>query len=213
MDTHPPSDVLMVFLTGGSTRLHLRGSVAGLYYNSMFSLYTGPGKSTFTLNRQYPKIEGHKDESESPDSSSQHQKVQLPDFPGRVKAFELCAKFRYEITITLRPYNIVAARLSIFMSEQWNSLLASNKRQDFYDISLVDGFNLLLFVIPQGGLKGCNRTSCPSDVNTVCLPNFVVEGSDGSVIAYKSARLALDQPEYCCIRPFASANKCPPTPF
>ncbi|KAK7252414.1 hypothetical protein RIF29_36338 [Crotalaria pallida] len=47
--------------------------------------------------------------SESPDSP-QHQIVQLPDFPGGVEAFELCAKFCYGITITLSPYNIVAAR-------------------------------------------------------------------------------------------------------
>ncbi|KAF7809345.1 BTB/POZ domain-containing protein [Senna tora] len=47
--------------------------------------------------------------SESPDSS-QHQLVQLPDFPGGVEAFELCAKFCYGITITLCAYNIVATR-------------------------------------------------------------------------------------------------------
>ncbi|KAJ7953545.1 BTB/POZ domain-containing protein [Quillaja saponaria] len=47
--------------------------------------------------------------SESPDSS-QHQIVQLPDFPGGVEAFELCAKFCYGITITLSAYNIVSAR-------------------------------------------------------------------------------------------------------
>ncbi|KAH1148809.1 hypothetical protein GYH30_043441 [Glycine max] len=91
--------------------------------------------------------------------------------------------------------------------------LASNKGQDFYDVSLVDGFNLPVLVIAQGGLRGCNTTSCPSDVNKVCPPNFAVKGSDGSVIACKSARLALDQPEYCCTGPFASADKCPPTPY
>ncbi|KDP26695.1 hypothetical protein JCGZ_17853 [Jatropha curcas] len=47
--------------------------------------------------------------SESPESS-QHQIVQLPDFPGGIEAFELCAKFCYGITITLSAYNIVAAR-------------------------------------------------------------------------------------------------------
>uniref|UniRef100_A0A2P2LJW9 NPH3 domain-containing protein n=2 Tax=Rhizophora mucronata TaxID=61149 RepID=A0A2P2LJW9_RHIMU len=47
--------------------------------------------------------------SESPESS-QHQIVQLPDFPGGVEAFELCAKFCYGITITLSAYNIVSAR-------------------------------------------------------------------------------------------------------
>ncbi|KAG5001636.1 hypothetical protein AAZX31_08G272200 [Glycine max] len=47
--------------------------------------------------------------SESSDSP-QHQIVQLPDFPGGVETFELCAKFCYGITITLSAYNIVAAR-------------------------------------------------------------------------------------------------------
>ncbi|XP_044488159.1 BTB/POZ domain-containing protein At1g67900-like [Mangifera indica] len=47
--------------------------------------------------------------SESPETS-QHQGVQLPDFPGGIEAFELCAKFCYGITITLSAYNIVAAR-------------------------------------------------------------------------------------------------------
>ncbi|OMP10091.1 hypothetical protein COLO4_04828 [Corchorus olitorius] len=47
--------------------------------------------------------------SESPETS-QHQIIQLPDFPGGIEAFELCAKFCYGITITLSAYNIVAAR-------------------------------------------------------------------------------------------------------
>ncbi|KAI5679260.1 hypothetical protein M9H77_10210 [Catharanthus roseus] len=47
--------------------------------------------------------------SENPESS-QHQIIQLPDFPGGIEAFELCAKFCYGITITLSAYNIVAAR-------------------------------------------------------------------------------------------------------
>uniref|UniRef100_A0A0R0ITR8 Thaumatin-like protein n=1 Tax=Glycine max TaxID=3847 RepID=A0A0R0ITR8_SOYBN len=91
--------------------------------------------------------------------------------------------------------------------------LASNKGQDFYVVSLVDGFNLPVLVTPQGGLRGCNTTSSPSDVNKVYPPSFSVKGSDGSVIACKSACLALNQPEYCCTGPFASADKCPPTPY
>ncbi|MBA0718068.1 hypothetical protein Golax_005835 [Gossypium laxum] len=34
----------------------------------------------------------------------------LPDFPGGIEAFELCAKFCYSFTITLSAYNIVAIR-------------------------------------------------------------------------------------------------------
>ncbi|XP_020233409.1 thaumatin-like protein 1 [Cajanus cajan] len=88
--------------------------------------------------------------------------------------------------------------------------LAPNKEGlDFYDVSLVDGFNLAVSVAPEG----CNTTSCPADVNRICPPNFAVKGSDGSVIACKSACLALEQPEYCCTGPFASADKCSPTPY
>lgn len=46
---------------------------------------------------------------ESPESSSQ-QVVLLPEFPGGVEAFELCAKFCYGMTITISAYNIVSAR-------------------------------------------------------------------------------------------------------
>lgn len=41
---------------------------------------------------------------ESPDE------IQLVDFPGGPKAFEICAKFCYGVTVTLNPYNVVAAR-------------------------------------------------------------------------------------------------------
>ncbi|OIS99287.1 PREDICTED: BTB/POZ domain-containing protein NPY1 [Nicotiana attenuata] len=36
--------------------------------------------------------------------------IQLVDFPGGPKAFEICAKFCYGMTVTLNPYNVVAAR-------------------------------------------------------------------------------------------------------
>ncbi|GAB2280519.1 hypothetical protein Dimus_015145 [Dionaea muscipula] len=49
--------------------------------------------------------------ADPPDSSqSQLQIIKLPDFPGGIESFELCAKFCYGITITLSAYNIVAAR-------------------------------------------------------------------------------------------------------
>lgn len=41
---------------------------------------------------------------ESPDE------IQLADFPGGPKAFEICAKFCYGVTVTLNPYNVVAVR-------------------------------------------------------------------------------------------------------
>ncbi|KAI3468349.1 hypothetical protein Pfo_025012 [Paulownia fortunei] len=43
-------------------------------------------------------------------SEETSEEIQLADFPGGPKAFEICAKFCYGITVTLNPYNVVAAR-------------------------------------------------------------------------------------------------------
>ncbi|KAK7407217.1 hypothetical protein VNO78_08940 [Psophocarpus tetragonolobus] len=81
--------------------------------------------------------------SESPDSSSQHQIVQLPDFPGGVEAFELCAKFCYGITITLSPYNIVAARCSseyLQMTEEVEKGNLIQKLEVFFNSCILRGW-------------------------------------------------------------------------
>ena len=91
--------------------------------------------------------------------------------------------------------------------------LAENGGKDFYDISLVDGFNLPVELAPQGGSGACPSTSCPAHVNTVCPAELAVKGSDGSVVACKSACLALNQPQYCCTGDFGSPEKCPPTDY
>ncbi|CAN6677442.1 unnamed protein product [Malus baccata var. baccata] len=91
--------------------------------------------------------------------------------------------------------------------------LAPGGGQDFYDVSLVDGFNVRIGVAPQGGSGGCSATSCPTDVNSVCPDELGVKGSDGSVIACKSACLAFNQPQYCCTGAYGSPTTCPPTEY
>lgn len=76
--------------------------------------------------------------------------------------------------------------------------LGDNGGMDFYDISLVDGFNLPVSLAPQGGSGNCSVTSCAADVNRVCPTGLIVMGSDGGVISCKSACLAFNQPQYCC---------------
>ncbi|XP_042003410.1 BTB/POZ domain-containing protein NPY1-like [Salvia splendens] len=54
---------------------------------------------------------------ESPDE------IRLADFPGGPNAFEICAKFCYGVTVTLNPYNVVAARCAaeyLEMSEDFD---------------------------------------------------------------------------------------------
>ncbi|XP_021833998.1 thaumatin-like protein 1 [Prunus avium] len=61
--------------------------------------------------------------------------------------------------------------------------IAPNGGQDFYDVSLVNGFNLPMAVAPQGGTGECKASTCPADVNAVCPAELQVKGSYGSVIA------------------------------
>ncbi|TYI87323.1 hypothetical protein E1A91_D04G127300v1 [Gossypium mustelinum] len=92
--------------------------------------------------------------------------------------------------------------------------LAPNGGQDFYDISLVDGFNLPISVTPQGGSgPNCTITSCSANVNAICPPELIVKVSCGNAIACKSACLAFNQPKYCCSGEYNSPQKCEPTNY
>ncbi|KAK4789409.1 hypothetical protein SAY86_020728 [Trapa natans] len=84
---------------------------------------------------------------------------------------------------------------------------------DFYDISLVDGFSIPLSLTPHGGTGGCSATSCPSDINSVCPPELSLKGSDGKVVGCKSACLVFNKPEYCCKGDNGTPETCPPTNY
>ncbi|KAJ6947854.1 hypothetical protein NC651_002269 [Populus alba x Populus x berolinensis] len=91
--------------------------------------------------------------------------------------------------------------------------LSGDGGKDYYDISLVDGFNIPISITPQGGSTGCSSTSCAANVNAVCDPSLQVKGSDGTVIACKSACLAFNQPQYCCTGDYNTPDKCPPSQY
>ncbi|CAK8571463.1 unnamed protein product [Lathyrus sativus] len=91
--------------------------------------------------------------------------------------------------------------------------VASNGGQDFYDVSNVDGFNVPMSVTPQGGSGDCKTSSCPANINLVCPSDLQVRGSDGSVIACKSACLAFNKDQYCCRGAFNTEQTCPPTNY
>ncbi|XP_074270486.1 thaumatin-like protein 1b [Silene latifolia] len=86
--------------------------------------------------------------------------------------------------------------------------------QDFYDISLVDGFNLPISVTPQGGSgTKCNTISCPVNLNSGCPGELALVGAGGRAIGCKSACFALGQPQYCCTGGYGSPSTCPPTVY
>nr|AFK46929.1 unknown [Medicago truncatula] len=91
--------------------------------------------------------------------------------------------------------------------------VASNGGQDFYDVSNVDGFNVPMSVTPQGGSGDCKSSSCPANINSVCPAELQLKGSDGSVVACKSACLAFNTDQYCCRGSFNTEATCPPTNY
>ncbi|KAK9285469.1 hypothetical protein L1049_024663 [Liquidambar formosana] len=84
---------------------------------------------------------------------------------------------------------------------------------DFYDVSLVDGYNLPMLLVPQGGTGGnCTTTGCVVDLNESCPSELKVMGSDGSV-ACKSACEAFGDPQYCCSGEYGTPGTCKPSSY
>ncbi|GFQ02157.1 thaumatin-like protein [Phtheirospermum japonicum] len=86
--------------------------------------------------------------------------------------------------------------------------------KDFYDVSIVDGYNLPLVATPQGVQGGCNVTGCVADINMGCPKELQVTGVDENergVIGCKSACEAFGLDQYCCSGEFASPTTCKPS--
>jgi len=90
--------------------------------------------------------------------------------------------------------------------------LGKNGSPDNYDVSLVDGFNIPMSVVPT---KGCHEASCPADLNPNCPAPLQVKGSDG-IAGCKSACIANidgnagDSPN-CCSGSHNLPATCPPS--
>ncbi|GAB4854413.1 hypothetical protein Ancab_022999 [Ancistrocladus abbreviatus] len=86
---------------------------------------------------------------------------------------------------------------------------------DLYDVSLVDGYNLPMLVVPEGG-SGVNCTSagCVADLNGSCPSELRVMSEDGSEsVGCKSACDAFNQPQYCCTGSYSSLDTCKPSSY
>ncbi|KAA8546094.1 hypothetical protein F0562_020455 [Nyssa sinensis] len=81
--------------------------------------------------------------------------------------------------------------------------------QDFYDVSLVDGYNLPMIVEVSGGSGMCASTGCVTDLNRQCPAELRV--GDGE--ACKSACEAFGTPEYCCSGAYGSPATCRPSAY
>ncbi|KAJ0096300.1 hypothetical protein Patl1_27257 [Pistacia atlantica] len=63
----------------------------------------------------------------------------------------------------------------------------------------------------NGSGSKCVKATCSANVNAVCPTELQVKGTDGSVIACKSACEQFKDPKYCCTG--AYADNCPPTNY
>ncbi|KAK7262961.1 hypothetical protein RJT34_30544 [Clitoria ternatea] len=86
---------------------------------------------------------------------------------------------------------------------------------DFYDVSLVDGYNLPMKVEPQGGGGGnCTATGCVADLNGGCPAELKVKTeASGEGVACKSACEAFGDPRYCCSGAYGTPQACRPSSY
>ncbi|GJN20280.1 hypothetical protein PR202_gb07638 [Eleusine coracana subsp. coracana] len=83
---------------------------------------------------------------------------------------------------------------------------------DFYDVSLVDGYNLPVLVEPSRSASGpasCAAAGCAADLNAMCPAELRAGGG----AACRSACDAFGRPDYCCSGAFASPAACRPTAY
>ncbi|KAG5234647.1 G-type lectin S-receptor serine/threonine-protein kinase [Salix suchowensis] len=80
---------------------------------------------------------------------------------------------------------------------------------DFYDVSLVDGFNLPLLVVPSS--QNCSSTGCIGDVIESCPTELqVTTGTEGKRVGCMGACDATRLSIYCCVGT-TSGDKCKPS--
>ncbi|BAF11447.1 thaumatin-like protein 1b isoform X1 [Oryza sativa Japonica Group] len=105
---------------------------------------------------------------------------------------------------------------------------------DFFDVSLVDGYNLPMIIVPQGGGAAapagsgggsggkCMATGCLVDLNGACPADLRVMAAStgtgaaapgGGPVACRSACEAFGSPQYCCSGAYGNPNTCRPSTY
>uniref|UniRef100_A0A0E0PG47 Thaumatin-like protein n=1 Tax=Oryza rufipogon TaxID=4529 RepID=A0A0E0PG47_ORYRU len=82
--------------------------------------------------------------------------------------------------------------------------------KDFYDVSLVDGFNLPMVVRPLNGEGNCSVAGCDGDLRDSC-PSELSKKVNGRTVACRSACDVFDTDQYCCRGMYGNPSTCQPT--
>lgn len=87
--------------------------------------------------------------------------------------------------------------------------LGGGSAPDYYDVSLVDAFNVPITITPQGG-SGCTTAGCSANLLPGCPAELQDVGSSGAVVACLSACTKFGGDEACCTGTADSASSCNP---
>lgn len=92
--------------------------------------------------------------------------------------------------------------------------LNGDRGLDFYDVSLVDGYNLPMLIVAKGGKGGnCSSTGCLLDLNGACPRELSVKRQGGGGLGCRSACEAFGDPQYCCSGAFGTPDVCRPSAY
>ncbi|KAH8512157.1 hypothetical protein H0E87_009385 [Populus deltoides] len=87
----------------------------------------------------------------------------------------------------------------------------NNAGLDFFNVSLLDGYNLPLLVLPSN--RSCKKAGCVVHLNGVCPPELTVNSSDGKIAGCRSACEAFGSQQYCCTGEYETPSTCKPTSY
>lgn len=83
---------------------------------------------------------------------------------------------------------------------------------DFYDVSLVDGYNIQTSIRPTSPSSPnnywCTNTDCTSDLNDICPDELKKWNQYGQVVGCLSACERFNTDEYCCRGAFNTPSTC-----
>jgi hypothetical protein len=106
-----------------------------------------------------------------------------------------------------RQYGVIPATLAEFNLNSWQNL-------DFYDVSMVDGSNVPMWInIARGkthdpiSARGCAKNGC---THPVACPTELRVSRGGKVVGCESPCGIFDTDQYCCRGAYAPRDKCRP---
>lgn len=86
-------------------------------------------------------------------------------------------------------------------------------KPSFYDVSVVDGYNLPVSVMTKPYSSNCRIGGCIKDMNKICPEELQVWNDEKEVVACKSACLAYNLDKFCCRNEYGSPEKCRPSVY